>query len=262
MSNYIPNPKAECLSPTPCPDPCATQAYILKRQTQPLVCDPINSITTLVSLLAYWKMEEDNITRQDSHTGNYDLTKTGTIPSSSSGKILNAAVFDHSAGNTLTSADAVFGLTGAYSMALWMYFTDVSAPNADHQFIIGKYNPVSINGYKLILEGGQLKYRHSAGGVTNQVISSAGIITGQWYFIVCGSDGTDQFIQVNNTARETSPTLTPNISTTDFSISADLGEGQISGRIDEVGVWLDRVLTVADVNYLYNGGSGRTYPFD
>jgi len=82
-----------------------------------------------------------------------------------------------------------------------------------------------------------------------------------WTFIVCGFDGTNTFINVNNGTRATA---TPTDNRRGGSNLVWLNYGNFSfnwaGEIDEAGYW-QRWLTTAEQTTLYNSGSGITYPF-
>ena len=98
-------------------------------------------------------------------------------------------------------------------------------------------------------------------------VSSAGTVSnGTWYHIVAVCEGTGRTLKlyVNNvlaTGNAFSGTLHA------FDHSAVIGNEQngyavwLRGTIDEVGYWYQRLLP-ADVVLLYQGGSGRTYPFN
>jgi len=41
--------------------------------------------------------------------------------------------------------------------------------------------------------------------------------------------------------------------------SANAGVSTFDGRIDQAGFWKERVLSSADISFLYNSGNGRAY---
>lgn len=223
---------------------------------------------TVLDLLVYWKMEENAITRQDSHVGNHDLLDDGAVPtpSTASGIILNAADFGGGVDpdKYLSNSESVFDLQGEMTISTWVYLNDTGAPD---RFIMGKWFGLSSlldsAGYCIIFGGGRFSFVHAYSAFYGRVDSGVSVSAGQWYHVVCGRTGLSTiFIQVNNEARQFGTGFAPPSPAEPFRVG---GVGGIfypvNGRIDETGVWLDRALTTDYVTYLYNGGAGRTYPF-
>lgn len=270
---YLPRPLKECISPVPCPDPCATEAQRLGKQTQPLDCLP--DVSPLADLLAYWKMEEGEFTtREDSHTGNYDLSPGGSPPALS-GVIGNATRLHGTSGTYLENNSAAFGITGAMTMAGWMNFSNFTL-SAGGQYLVGKMNmgllappDFPTAGYMLYFNAsGQLSFWQGNGVTTAEVSwTASSLSTGTWYYIAVGYTGSQAFIQVNAGTRQTGAGLTPTAGSEPFKFGEFKGAGGATPllgpdvRVDEWGVWLNRALTTDDVTYLYRGGIGRTYPF-
>lgn len=275
-TQYVPNPWQECVSPAPCPDPCDTQAYILKRQTQCIICDPVvapDSDSILTDLVAYWTMDEPlaGDVRQDSHAGDHDLAAIGN-PGVVAGKISNAVRCVGSSGSNLINSDVVFGFIGAYTMAGWVNFRDnISGTGA---YLVGKQNRSHSDGggfpsegYMLYINsGGLFTIWHGNGVSAQEVTDTNGFDVNDWYFIVCGSTGTVQFIQVNGGVRFIALGVTPSVGSKPFQFGELKGSAHPTHLVsqdayfDEFGVW-SRALTEAEASYLYNSGAGRTYPF-
>lgn len=277
-ANYLPCPCVEYV-PDPLlvadpPDPCVTEAQRLGRLTQAITCP--GSTPPLTDLLAYWKMEEDGlVVHQDSHTGNYDLDAS-LGHAAAPGKILNASRASGSPPGDLSSADGVFGLTGAMSLAGWINFENVLAAGAAGSvgmYIVGKQDLAlgapgfSTAGYMLYLKPSlKLAFWQGNGAISAEVEWTSAAIDGSWYHIVAGYTGSNQFIQVNNGTRQSKAGVTPTVGSQDFAFGGAYGQAaaQLTGlqaSIDEWGVWLNRALSTADATYLWNGGNGRTYPF-
>lgn len=275
-ANYLPCPCVEYV-PDPLlvadpPDPCVTEAQRLGRLTQALTCP--GSTPPLTDLLVYWKMEEaGGVVHEDSHTGNYDLTSNGPY-APVTGKIAQGTLMDGSPGNQLSSSNAVFGLTGAMTIAGWISFSSFAPSGLGGYYLVGKQDlalgapGVSTAGYMLyIKEPGVFTFWQGNGVSTAEISWSSNVIAGAWYFIVAGYTGTNQFIQVNNGTRQQQAGVTPTVSPLDFQFSGYKGQvpdqlvGLNDATVDEWGVWLNRALSTADATYLWNGGNGRTYPF-
>lgn len=274
MSNYTPNPLAVCESPTPCPDPCATQAYILGRQTQALSCVPEptpDSDSILEGLVAYWSMDGGaGGAGDDSHTGNHDLSLT--FVSAVPGILSNGIHLSGSPGGHMDNSDAVFGFTTAYTVAGWVYNRlNIAGLGA---YLIGKQDKwlgssggFPTEGWMLYINsGGVFSHWHGNGTSAVEVSDPLGFNNNEWIFIVCGFSGTAQFIQVNSGTRNMALALTPTVGPRPLQFGEVKGPSNPNQLIgpdayfDEFGIW-NRVLTLAEVEYLYNSGVGRTYPF-
>lgn len=269
--SYIPNPLCPCVEYVPDPlvltppsDPCVTEAQRLGRQTQRLNCldvpvDPPSD--PLTSLLAYWKMEEGAGTRQDSHTGNLDLSDRAATQNID-GKIGNAAYFiAYPDGLNSTSAAFAPG-TNSFTIAGW-----VRLQGLIDTVILGKASP-GPDGYRLSFNTASSMFVFSTyrnAGATSTISSAITISDNVWYYVACGYEsGTARIFFSTNGAAKTyttaiggSQTDSPN----PFTVGYDSGGGDLSGRVDELGVWFNRVLSDADIAWLYNSGTGRTYPF-
>lgn len=265
---YVPRPLIPCTSPSPCPDPCDTEAVRLKKQTQ-CICGPVETVTSedvLLGLVAYWAMEENSVPREDSHTGGYDLALAGSDMASTTGIIGNAARPQGSPGNYMQSSNAVFEITGPMTITTWFHFDGFVATKLHG---ISKADMATDNGYELFIESQQVVFKQGDGATTAQVTSPTVLTTGIWYFIAVGYDGTNVFAQVNAGTRATAVGMIPGVASEAFRVAGGHspfgagGQGFLLGvkdAIDETGIW-NRALSTDEVSYLYNSGAGRTYPF-
>lgn len=279
-ANYLPCPCAQPIgdplvvaSP---PDPCVTEAQRLGRQTQTLICP--GTTPPLTDLLAYWELDEPTgaSPREDSHTGNYDLTTPGGVTSvtASAGKISNGASLTGSPGVFLENSNAALGVTGPMTLAGWIYITSITL-GAGGQYALGKTDMATsappnfaTAGYMIYINtSGSLAFWQGNGATTAEVVWPTVPSAGSWYYIVVGYTGSQSFIQVNNGTRQTGSGLTPTAGSQSFIMGGLKGAGGptiMSGPdaiFDEWGLWLNRALSTADATYLWNGGNGRTYPF-
>jgi len=88
------------------------------------------------------------------------------------------------------------------------------------------------------------------------------VTTATWYVVVTyftAATGIGS-ISVNDGVVDTAAkTGNPGVDNTRFTLGARAAPNEFwNGRIDQVGKW-DRVLTAAEITYLYNGGAGRSY---
>lgn len=241
--------------------------------TQPIVGPDSPSI--LVNLMAYWKMEEGGATnREDAHTGNYDLSSTGA--SAPAALIGNGSLLTGSSGHYLNNSSANFGVTGAMTIAGWARHVSISLGTSG-VYIVGKTDWTTFlappdfptAGYMIrINPSSRYAFWRGNGATSSEVVASGFAVSyNEWHFIVAGFDGTDSFIQINNGERFSATGLVSSVGVGDFKFGEAKGVGgatPMSGPdavFDEWGFWFNRALSLADVSYLYNSGSGRTYPF-
>jgi hypothetical protein len=87
------------------------------------------------------------------------------------------------------------------------------------------------------------------------------LVVGEKYFIVIGWDGTKVFLIVNlaHTDEDLQTGLTPAITTWTIGNNGISAVQKLDAMVDEVGFWRGRVLTYAELAYLYNNGNGRTF---
>jgi len=227
---------------------------------------PFNSI--LDRLVSYWAMEQTSGNRTDSNLA-VTLVDNNTV-TSGNGIIRNGAQFTLANSEYLSTVtdDTVlfsFGDTD-YTIAAWVNLDTI----ATSQNIVSKYSSDTVRDYFL-------QYATSAsdffrfivydGGTTaiGSVSSAAGISTGVWYFIVAYHDATNNLVGISiNGATPTTAATTGTAASTASLFYAGGRQGgaalqYMNGRADEVGVWR-RVLSNAEIAYLYNNGKGKTYP--
>lgn len=268
-ANYLPCPCvtyiADPLVVAPPADPCVTEAQRLGRQTQMLNCLDIPVLPPsdpLTSLTAYWKMEEGNgITREDSHTGNKDLTDSASTHNVV-GKIGNAARFIGYP-DSLFSADAAFA-PGSNSFTVIGWFK----PFGPTSTLVGRVDVPAVQGWRFMYDNSSAKFVlqvfNSTIPASFSLSSAITISQSVWYFAAFGynSAATGLFMSVNGVAPATLNGISPqNNSSTSLIFGRDESNGDADAHIDETGIWMGRVLSDADIAWLYNSGNGRTYPF-
>lgn len=208
------------------------------------------------SIIAYWKMEENNANRADA-TGNGKTLTDVTTTANTTGKIGSAATFSS---DRLTLSQA---LNADFSISFWVKFSGTG-----QQVIIGKNNFDSTfdQGFFLQLNGsGQITAGWIASGTFRSAFSSKVVTTGVWYHVAFTWDDTAEVGRlvvdgVYENSYGGSMSTPPSDLLTVGSLSPT---GQVlgfGGQLDEVGLW-SKVLSTAEILSLYNGGSPITYPF-
>jgi len=226
---------------------------------------PFNSI--LDRLVSYWAMEQTSGNRTDSNLA-VTLVDNNTV-TYGAGIIRNGAQFASANSEYLStvSADtALFSFGDAdYTLAFWVNLDSLGAS----QNVLSKYSSDTVRDYFIQYVTGSDFFRFIVyDGATNTiglVASAAGVSTGTWYFVVAYHDATNNLvgISVNGAAPTTAATTGTAASTASLFYAGGRQGGAalqyMDGRADEVGVWR-RVLTNAEIAYLYNNGKGKTYP--
>lgn len=217
----------------------------------------------LTGLVAYWALEAGGT---DSTGRGNDLSSSVGAPAYAAAKVANGfsgngSSFIHRA----STADLEIG-TRDFEICCWINPSDLTGGN--RRFLC-KAN--TGNSYLLrVAADGTPQIICWSGTVLAQATKPAGTITtGSWFFIdVAFTSATKQWgVAVNNGAFTNVATSTTTIDLTPsepLTLGAGwgggTGNGFWSGLIDEVGFWA-RNLTVAERTALYNGGTGRTWPF-
>ena len=217
----------------------------------------------LDNIVAYYKLDESSGNAIDS-VASFDLTNNNTA-AYASGKINNAV--DFGSGNTnksLTRADNL-GITGdeALTISGWVKLNDEIA--ADEWEFFGhsddSANPNYIN-LRYSYNGGTRRLGISTGFSLNSLYEIT-LGTANWYHLIITRDASNNTeLFVNSVSQGTGSDAAQDVNANAFAIgqTAESSDKFSSVLVDEVGVW-NRVLTQAEIEVLYNGGSGLQYPF-
>lgn len=220
------------------------------------------------SLVAYWRLNETTMQRNDS-CGFSPLGLTADNVISAAGKVGNAGAFVNAEGDALIAYASDYLVTGDidFTIAAWVYLS-AKPGNMD---VLSKWNGVTsdfefILGYGLTADRLRFLVRDFADTKsTTQLADTLGSPQiNTWYFVVAWHDSVNNTIniQVNNgTIDSTAYTDGVHESTTHLFVGGriETPTSTWSGRIDEVGIW-KRVLSAGEKTVLYNGGNGRGYP--
>lgn len=205
------------------------------------------------------------------------MTETGS-PSYPAGVIENG--IETTSGKYLSIANANMGdlkVNGDFSVAFWMK-TDRGASSFGDVPVAWLTSTGNQRSWFVNYEGtlDRMYFAVSANGSTSQPTQYAEAVVSSlydgshdadlWKFYVCRwyADTDTATVSVDNGAKSGSDSKTNSgifQSTSDFYIGRQGGGTELLGHVDELGIWT-RVLTAAEEAYLYNGGAGRTYPFE
>jgi len=166
-----------------------------------------------------------------------------------------------------------------FSISMWVYFTGF---NSTGNWFINKRDAeptVNISEWQFIYANSRLSFtKFDSTSVISQGVSTDvnPFSLNAWYFITFTDDGSKTnagmkiyinsflktvinnnngtYIGMSNTNKNTtigvlSSTTAPNIATAH------------QGYIEDVGIWKNKVLTQAEINYLYNANRANIYPF-
>lgn len=161
-----------------------------------------------------------------------------------------------------------FDITGDTTFAFWVNSRgDLPDDYITQSFFVnGSSINVASGGYYLIHEPPNFisfNINTTGGGFIGANISD--FQTGKWNFIVAAFQNNTAYLNLNNSEIITGATLIPGDkpapSLGNFNLgSPDPSAAKSNAYIDEFSIW-NRKLTTAEIAYLYNNGSGRTYPF-
>lgn len=216
------------------------------------------------SLVAYWTLEQASGTRADS-VGANNLSDNNTV-TGNPGKVGNACQFTAANSEYLSipSTPALSMGDIDFTIAGWVYLDTLGVART----VFAKASTDAIFEYGLTVQASnQMVFYVTANGTTVVTIANTSVTlaASTWYFFVAWHDSTANTInlQVNNgTIASTAHTTGIFNGGHTFRLGA-IGAAALdlwNGRLDETGIW-KRVLTATQRSSLYNGGTGRTYPF-
>lgn len=223
---------------------------------EPEPSDPIGD-TLRADVVAYWKMDENG--NDASGRGN-DLTLVNS-PSFAAGKVGNALVMTSASeqGARLDNNADIQLANGDYSIAFWLR---LSSKDAD-QTILEKISLAFDYEYSLFYEIGNDRLNWYV-GITKTTANNLGSPSiNTWYFVVVDYDisATTATISINRaTADSRNNVLAVSVTDGPLTIGYEDTYSYLDGAVDEM-LFVKRLLTTEEKDYLYNSGNGRTlYP--
>ncbi len=213
------------------------------------------------SLVGYWRLDEASGSRADNSGNANTLTDNNTV-TSTTGQVGTAATFTRANSERLSRADQASFETAAASWTAcgWARFTTLPGLIMG---LVSKWNAVGTIGYRLHLDTGSKPsvVSNPDGGAGITATWGSALSTATWYFIAGGYDAGTQkvWVSVNAGTPVSSSAAAQTLpdGTHEFQLGAVDSAGHLNGDMDEWGFWNGRVLTAAELTYIYNGGTGR-----
>jgi hypothetical protein len=220
----------------------------------------------LDSLFAYYPLDESSGNFEDVHGGR-DLTASGTLTYSVSGKVGTCVTFITDGQGKYTADD--FEFAGSFSISAWVKTGNAST----WQGIVTYYGNGGSGdrGWSLRKNAGGagsatgVAVMYYVGGNVLSVSTSA-INDDGWHHVVFTFDSSDDNMRVYVDGDLEDTDNNTNAAAYDTDCDLEIGsvdDGQFwDGEIDEVAIYRGRALAEGSVDSLWNTGSGLAYPLD
>lgn len=208
----------------------------------------------MTGLVRYYRGESITSGITPDETGNYDGIVSGNLQVAT-GKVDNTFLFDGS-GATVNAGKP--NLLGDSTIAFWWNPSSLSAKQNPMQY--GNYNTWGSFNQFNTASNGRLFFYYGEGSGFKSFFSKV-LNENTWYHIVLTRDHTNQIYKIYtdgtfNNSQTTTNTAAKSPGTSSLIIG-DGYIGEVNGKLDEVCIWKDRVLSANEISYLYNGGNGR-----
>ena len=221
------------------------------------------------NLTAYFNMDEGTgILSQDIHSNNNNGTLVNGLGWTTAGKI-NNATGDYDDSNdfiNISTNDDFMNFTHdqKFTISMWVNWTSNSGENT----LIGR--STGLNGWFIWMTNSTagLEFYYITVWTSNVLsVNTPEPSFDVWHHIVFVNDGTSDANGVRFYIDNVSASLTTGFDgltgsshpVTVGKIGTRNGAQMFKGRMDEVAVWTDRNLTVANINTLWNNGNAAAY---
>lgn len=214
----------------------------------------------LTGLVAYWTMDEEGGTREDT-VGVLDLTDNNSA-GYDSGISGNAAALSAASSSYLSAADSTaLRCVGDHTVSVWL---NPTGHGLNAQSIVSKFDETSTGYWIYYTDAGKLNFTLNTtdGQRTHQptdVLTDAA-----WNHLVFWASSSQCGSIINGGSATFTDLPGPAVgSTAQFMVGRLAYTGSawpFDGLIDEVAMW-NCVLSEDEIAYLYNSGIGRFYPF-
>jgi hypothetical protein len=231
-----------------------------------VIFDRLSKSDSLTSgLVSYYKLDETSGNAIDSVGGN-----NGTVSGCTQnvvGKINTAYTFAKTDYVSLGKPANLTALAATGTIAFWVYPTDLTT-DAYHVFISNNDYLNDKSGIDIEWDNGTgfVVYICDAAGAQEIVCSTITLTVNTWNLVIVMWNGSNVTVYLNGRSAQfsTAQSKTPIFGAYDWHFgqaNVDTSDGRFVGKLDEIGFW-NRLLTNNEIDYLYNNGTGRTYPFN
>lgn len=201
-----------------------------------------------VGLLAFWNLENDG----NDGLGVSNMTATNITFDGTK------ATFNASNSSLITAASALLDVMTDMTISAWVYATDASNYYSILNHMTGGGGTNSVN-YHLIMFPGANVYLHTQSD-TGPLCCAVSLNTWTHIVVTRSTSGAVETFK-NGSSISTGSGNAPyskSTATTQIGSRAD-AYSYWHGSLKRVGIW-GRILSGAEVSFLYNSGSGRAYP--
>jgi len=211
--------------------------------------------------LAYYKLDvDDTIAAKaiDITSNGYGGLQVGVL-TNQSGKINESYYFDGIDDRVdVPNNYSIFSGTKNFSINVWINWTD-GADAIERIFDLRGENYLS-----LCIQNNELRFLYRTGAVWNIIQTGVILQQNKWKYMVTityDEISNNLSIYLNNTLVNSSliASFDNNNGDNRFGDRDNNGDS-FEGKIDEIGIW-NITLTNAQINTIWNGGSGRQYPY-
>ena len=228
----------------------------------------------LTDLLVYWPLSEASGNRSDLHTNGYTLTQVGTLGSAAGHVYDLAGDFDMDTDHGLTRARADaplinFDSSTPFTIVTWMLLDNVSggpdSPTYYRTLVTFNAGSSWTGGYHIqTTAGGQIYVSLGKTGsvehYTNHVADSV-LALDAWHMFAWTHDAGELVYYLDGSIIDTDTNAYPFVAAIEgnFYIGIRYGSVQVwDGQIGPVAMF-SKALGKAELDWLYNGGAGRSY---
>ena len=221
----------------------------------------------LDSLIAYYPLDEPTGTTANEQVSSFNGTVyTATV--GSAGKVGLAVTMGTNGAIVVPYAAGLLPQSDRMSVSLWVKTSTLpSVAGVSYRLFTLWDATTHITSSVYIYTDNKIWATFMNTSATEYFVSSAGTVSNDtWYHVVAVCEGAGRAVKLYvNNVLSTGNVFTGTLHAFDHSLvigNEQNGYGvYLRGVIDEVGYWYQRLVT-ADVALLYQGGSGRAYPFN
>lgn len=223
------------------------------------------------NLVAYYKLDNTLVDATGAATTGGFLNGAGF----STGKINDGILFNGATQRMDIPDYPAFSFTTGsndltFTISFWVYYTGFSS-GQNRLFNKRSLLGGATSEYVIQATASNITFiKGSGGNFTNnkQTVYTFPWVLNTWYHVVVTSNAVSEKIYINGVTASDA-TVTTGTYTTMQDTSAPLMVGSMDaiansehqGKIDEIAIWRGKELNAIQVNYLYNAGLGKQYPF-